>query len=186
MIRNMMRRMIIMGHGIWRDIGSNQINSMMRLRLGAPFGHIRKRSDHPKKYKLQTMLGEMLRNRRIASDDDIVKKVDESIICGFRSIGFSKGQVLREWARCVKIIREDYSDFYIKKFENERTKLYANRFNGCLEYSSFVGYHGVVKRYISKFKPAGINSLTLVPSQRLKNIIYTRKMYLHRQRSLVL
>ena len=56
---------------LWRDIGTNVINTMMKHKLGAPFGHVRSQSDHPDQYKLKTLLGEMLRNRRIASDDGI-------------------------------------------------------------------------------------------------------------------
>ena len=87
---------------IWRNIGNNNFNTMMKVKKGVPFGHVKRGSDHPKKYKLKSMLGEMLRNRRISSDDEIVDKIDWSIAYGFESIGHTRKEVLKEKKQCIR------------------------------------------------------------------------------------
>ena len=64
---------------IWRDF-FKKIHTMMKQDSIAPFGHVKAASNHPKVYKLQSLKGEMLRNRRLASDDVIVRSFDESIL----------------------------------------------------------------------------------------------------------
>ena len=47
----------------WRGLSSRTISTLMKRNYKVPFGHVKKESDHPDKYKLQSLLGEMLRNR---------------------------------------------------------------------------------------------------------------------------
>ena len=66
---------------------------MMKRNYNVPFGHIKKESDHPERFKLKSVLGEMLRNRRLASDAEIVQQVDKCIQEDFVSIGYIERKI---------------------------------------------------------------------------------------------
>ena len=154
---------------------------MMKVKKGVPFGHVKRGSDHPKKYKLKSMLGEMLRNRRISSDDEIVDKIDWSIAYGFESIGYTRKEVLKEKKQCKKNISEKYSEVMVKKNEIVQQKNFYGGYNGSLEYSSVYNYWIIVSKYLDRVKPTGVANLMAVPGRKLKNLLFTRKNYLKRQ-----
>ena len=76
----------------------------MKRNYKVPFGHVKKESDHPDKYKLQSLLGEMLRNRRIASDPEIVEVVDNCIIGDFRIIGYNRVKFTMNTKKTLNLI----------------------------------------------------------------------------------
>ena len=51
----------------WKSLLTGTVSTVMKREGGVPVGHVRKGSSHPEKYKLQSLLGEMLRARRISS-----------------------------------------------------------------------------------------------------------------------
>ena len=71
------------------------------------------------KYKLQSLLGEMLRSRRIASDDEIVKVSDECISLEFQSIGYARQEVEDAMSKAKDKIENGYSGEYVKIDEGE-------------------------------------------------------------------
>ena len=78
----------------WRGLSSRTISTLMKRNYKVPpeegKSHLKKERGHPNIYKLQSLLGEMLRNRRIASDPEIVEVVDNCIIGDFRIIGYNR------------------------------------------------------------------------------------------------
>ena len=78
---------------VWKNLSSGRFSSVMRKNAEVPVGHVRRGSSHPEKYKLQSLLVEMLRGRRIASDEVMVELSDKCIAYEFQSIGYSKWEV---------------------------------------------------------------------------------------------
>ena len=165
---------------LWRDVDGATCRTMLSRKVGAPFGHVRKDSDHPIMYKLQSMLGEMLRNRRLGSDMEIVKVVDDSILEGFMSIGYSRVEVLENMVECKKLICEGYSNMYVK-LDKEVTEREIS-FGGVVEYNGLYNFDYVVKRYLASNDVLKRSVILSVPGRKLKNIVFTRKRYLKRQR----
>ena len=165
---------------LWRDVDGATCRTMLSRKVGAPFGHVRKDSDHPIMYKLQSMLGEMLRNRRLGSDMEIVKVVDDSILEGFMSIGYSRVEVLENMVNCKKLIREGYSNMYVKLDKGVTEREIS--FGGVVEYNGLYNFDYVVKRYLASNDVFKRSVILSVPGRKLKNIVFTRKRYLKRQR----
>ena len=55
---------------IWKNLSTGRISTVMKREGDVP---VRKGSSHPERYKLQSLLGEMLRGRRIASDEGLIE-----------------------------------------------------------------------------------------------------------------
>ena len=105
----------------------------MKRKQNIPIGHVKKGSGHPDKYKLQSLLGEMLRSRRIASDDEIVKVSDECISLEFQSIGYARQEVEDAMSKAKDKIENGYSGEYVKIDEGEvHTK---KQYGGSLVYN---------------------------------------------------
>ena len=164
----------------WKNVSSRSISTMVRKRFSVPFGHVNHNSEHPKIYKMGSLLGEMLRNRRLSSDQDIVKKCDESTALEFQSIGYSRRQVLEAMEEAKENIEKNYSGMYVKiEEENEDNFVY---FGGSLEYNGLYKYHEVVKNFIQDCKPVSSPGLLMVPAKKMKSLAYTKNQYLKRQR----
>ena len=53
---------------VWKNLLHGELSTVMKKDGDVPVGHVRRGSSHPEKYKLQSLLGEMLRGRRLATD----------------------------------------------------------------------------------------------------------------------
>ena len=164
----------------WKNIASKDITTMVKRNATVPFGHVKKNSDHPKMYKMGSLLGEMLRNRRIASDEDIVELCDECTGMEFQSIGYGKKQVMQAMERARSKIDVDYSGEYVK-YENEE-EVSSRFYGGSLEYNGLYKYQEVLTGFIYNCKPCWAPGMLLVPGKKVKNFAYTKNQYLKRQR----
>ena len=123
---------------IWRDF-FKKIHTMMKQDSIAPFRHLKAASNHPKVYKLQSLKGEMLRNRRLASDDVIVRSIDESILEGFVSIGYNRRTVVLKMLQIVNELNENYTDEYVKIMD-DTVDGYRKRYGGGIEFNRIYTY----------------------------------------------
>ena len=127
---------------IWNNISSKTISTMVKRNQTVPFGHVKKKSDHPDIYKMGSLLGEMLRNRRIASDEEIIEKCDECTALEFQSIGYCWREVMRAMQEAKNKIATDYSTMFVKIPDDEEVNF---TYGGSLEYNGLYQYHGVLK-----------------------------------------
>ena len=82
---------------MWKNLLSGTISTVMKMNGEAPVGHVRRGSSHPEKYKLQSLLGEMLRGRRIASDEEMIELSDKCIAHELSPLGTVGGRFLMPW-----------------------------------------------------------------------------------------
>ena len=164
----------------WKNIASKSISTMAKRNFSVPFGHVHSKSDHPKIYKMASLIGEMLRNRRIASDQEIVAKCDKCTALEFQSIGYSKRHVLEAMEEAKEKIEQNYSGSYVKYEDDGKDEFVY--FGGCLEYNGLYKYQDVVRSFISHCKPEWASGLLMVPGKKLKSLAYSKNKYLKRQR----
>ena len=108
----------------WKSLTGDYVSTMMKRNSKVPFGHVKKKSDHPEKYKLKSLLGELLRNRRI------VEVIDACIVEDFISIRYTRRAVEAELETCLEKIETNYSSEFVKKaMDNERNI----QFGGSIE-----------------------------------------------------
>ena len=164
----------------WRGLSSGQVSTMMKRNYNVPFGHIKKESDHPERYKLKSVLGEMLRNRRLASDVEIIENVDKCIQEDFVSIGYYERKVKAKMDEENKKIEENYSNLYVRKDEDDGAKKFS--YGGGIEYNGNYEYNRILSEFIKNCKPDGAPNIMNVPGPKLKAIAYTKRRYLKRQK----
>ena len=164
---------------VWKNLSSGDISTVMRRSAEAPVGHVRRGSSHPEKYKLQSLLGEMLRGRRIASDQGMIELSDKCIGHEFQSIGYSRWEVLDAMEDAKKKFEENYSGQFVKINENGERRYYC--YGGGMIYNKNYRYGEVFLNYIEKIKPAGEPGITFLPDAKIKKLAYTKKRYLERQ-----
>ena len=163
----------------WRGLRTKEVSTMMKRNHKVPFGHIKRRSGHPDRFKLKTLLGEMLRNRRIASDGEIVVKVDECICKDFVSIGYSFTQVNSEMANARQRIQEKYSEFYCRITDDEITRKFM--FCGGIVFNKNYDHPRILSEFLVNCKPEWAPKIAFMPGTKLKNLAYTKRNYLKRQ-----
>ena len=167
----------------WRGLSSKVISTLMKRNYKVPFGHVKKESDHPSKYKLQSLLGEMLRNRRTASDPEIVEAIDNCIISDFKTIGYNRREIDVEYKKSQDKICSKYNTLFVK-YEDE-VRMSKHGYGGSIIYAGSYIYHEVLFDFISRCQSSsgGILDLRIVtvPGNKLKGIAYTKKRYLKRQ-----
>ena len=164
----------------WRNFVEPGINTMMKRNFSVPFGHVKKLSDHPEQFKLKSLLGEMLRGRRISSDEEIIQATDKCIKEDFISIGYSRRRVDEEMEECLRRIDEDYSKQYVKYNETGLSRRF--QYWGGVVYNGNYEYNNMVDKFIKTIKPVWAPQLVKLPGKKIKNIVYTKKRYLKRQR----
>ena len=126
----------------------------MKRRSEAPIGHVRKESTHPEKYKLQSLMGEMLRGRRIASDKELIEANDKCTGYEFQSIGYSRREVKQAMEEAKKKFDEKYSGMFVK-FPNEDGERRCFSYGGGLVHNKNYRYGEVLVNYIENIKPIG-------------------------------
>ena len=153
----------------------------MKRSAEVPVGHVRRGSSHPERYKLQSLLGEMLRGRRIASDQGMIELSDKCIDYEFQSIGYSRREVLDAMEEAKKKFEENYSGQYVKVNESGESRYFC--YGGGMIYNKNYKYGEILLNYVDKIKPAGEPGITLLPDAKIKKLAFTKKRYLERQES---
>ena len=164
----------------WRSLEEVRMSTMVKKNFKVPFGHVKKHSDHPKTYKMQSMLGELLRCRRICSDDEVIKNVDECIKKEFESIGYCKLEVLETYKKAIERIETGYSRMYVKIPEELEDK--KIRYGGSIVYNSNYNYDEILTRFIRSCGPAVKSRIVKVPGNKVKSIAYSKNNYIRRQK----
>ena len=163
----------------WRELSGNEISTMMKRNAKVPFGHVRNGSDHPCRFKLQSLLGEMLRNRRISSDEEVVEVVDQCIVEDLISIGYTRRIVEQEKEKSLRRKETGYGKQFVKNDEEERKR---SGYGGSIVYNGHYQYNRVLEEFLERIRPEEAGMMTLKPGTKLKSIVFTKRRYLKRQK----
>ena len=163
----------------WKNLLSRIMSTTVKRNFSFPFGHVQKDSDHPRMYKLCGLLGEMLRGRRISSDEEIYRKSDECTALEFQSIGYSRREVMEAMKLAGDKIENNYSQMFVKKEDEDRNNFVY--YGGSMVYNGTYKYQEVVENFLKYCKPVWAPKILMVPGQKLKGLAYTKKQYLKRQ-----
>ena len=142
-------------------------------------------SNHPKQYKLGGMIGELLRNRRICSDRKIIAIMDDIVIKKFKSIGYDWHIVESRVGDLKRKIISRYTEHFTR-LDSESQIERRYKYGGAIEFSQVYLFTSTASEFISRFRLQGEPRLLLRPGTKLKNLIYTKRRYLMRQRKLML
>jgi hypothetical protein len=123
---------------VWKNLFSGKVSTVMRRNGEVPVGHVRRGSSHPEKYKLQSLLGEMLRGRRIASDEEMIELSDRCIAHEFQSIGYSRWEVQDAMEEAKNKVEDNYSGHFVKINEDGVKKYFS--YGGGVVYNKNYGY----------------------------------------------
>ena len=165
----------------WKNVFSGTVSTVVKREGGVPVGHVRRGSSHPEKYKLQSLLGEMLRCRRIASDQELIEHSDECIGVEFESIGYSRWEVNDAMVESRRKVEQKYSPTFVKIPEDDGESRKFFRYGGGLVHNKNYRYGEVLMNFVDNIKPDGEPGLVLLPDIKIKNLAYTKKRYLKRQ-----
>ena len=164
---------------VWKNLFSGTVSTAMRKNSEVPVGHIRRGSSHPEKYKLQSLLGEMLRGRRMASDEGLIELSDRCIAYEFQSIGYSRREVESAMDAAKKKFNENYSGHFVRINEDGDRRYFS--YGGGLVHNKNYMYGEVLLNYIEKIKPYGEPGIVLLPDVKIKSLAFTKRRYLERQ-----
>ena len=164
---------------MWKNITSGRFSTVMKREAEVPVGHVKRGSSHPEKYKLQSLLGEMLRGRRIASDLDLIELSDKCIAHEFESIGYSRWEVQNAMEEAKKKVKEKYSSMFVKIPTDDDTRFF--RYGGGIIYNKNYKYGEVFMNYINNIKPQGEPGITFLPDVKIKRLAFTKRRYLAMQ-----
>ena len=164
---------------VWKNLSSGTISTVMKRSADVPVGHVRRGSTHPEKYKLQSLLGEMLRGRRLASDEEMVALSDKCIAYEFQSIGYSRLEVKHAMEEAKKKVENNYSRQFVRINEDGERRYFS--YGGGMIFNKNYQYAEVLLNYIENIKPRGEPGIMLLPDVKINRLAYTKKRYLERQ-----
>ena len=164
---------------VWKNLFTGRMSTVMRRSAEVPVGHVRRGSSHPENYKLQSLLGEMLRGRRIASDEELMELSDRCIAHEFQSIGYSRRELQHAMEEAKKKVEENYSGQFVKINEDGERRYYS--YGGGMVYNKNYRYGEVLMKYIENIKPCGEPGIILLPDVKIKRLAFTKKRYIDRQ-----
>ena len=121
----------------------------------------------------------MLRSRRIASDEEIIRVSDDCISMEFQSIGYSRREVQAAMDEAKDSIENGYSGEFVKIDEGDDHP--RRQYGGSLVYNRNYKYNSVLTRFINNSKPEDAPGISHVPDVKIKAVSFTRKRYLERQ-----
>ena len=165
---------------MWKNLLEASISTVLKKNADVPVGNIRRGSSHPDKYKMQSLLGEMLRGRRITSDEALIELGDKCLAFEFQSIGYSRWEVNDDMEKAKKRVEENDSQMFVKMPPEDDERRYF-KYGGGIKYNKNYGYAEVVLNYIDRIKPAEEPGIILLPDVKMKRLAFTKKRYLERQ-----
>ena len=166
---------------MWKNMFTETVSTVMKKNADAPVGHVRRGSSHPEKYKLQSLLGEMLRGRRIASDDEMIEISDKCIAQEFQSIGYSRWEVLDAMEKAKTRVKDKFSRQFVKIPEDDGDERRYFKYGGGIIFNKNYSYGEVFMNYIDNIKPHDEPGIIFLPDMKVKRLAFTKKRYLARQ-----
>ena len=166
---------------MWKNLLDGSVSTVMKKNADAPVGHVRRGSSHPEKYKLQSLLGEMLRGRRIASDEELIELSDKCIAKEFESIGYNRREVNDAMEKAKQRVEEKFSRQFVKITEDDFDEKKYFKYGGGIIYNKNYSYGEVFMNYIRNIKPSDEPGVIFLPDVKVKRLAFTRKRYLERQ-----
>ena len=121
----------------------------------------------------------MLRGRRIASDEEMIRLSDKCIAFEFQSIGYSRREVENAMEEAKTKFEAKYSGMFVKINDDIDRRYFS--YGGGLVYNKNYRYGEIVMNFIENTKPEGEPGIILLPDIKIKNLAYTKKRYLARQ-----
>ena len=100
----------------------------------------------------------------------------------FVSIGYTHGKVDETMLKYIKKIMVNYTDSFTKNNSDEGPESRKVVYGGSIVHSRANMVSNWVCEMISDLRNRGEPSLNMVPGRKLKNVIYTKRRYLRRQR----
>ena len=163
---------------MWKNLLDGSVSTVLKRNGDVPVGNIRRGSSHPEMYKLQSLLGEMLRGRRIASDEELFQLSDKCLAFEFQSIGYSRREVDDAMEKAKKRFDEKYSQMFVKIPDDDGDERRYFKYGGGIVYNKNYRYAEVVLNYIDKIKPEDEPGIRLLTDVKVKRLAYTKKRYL--------
>ena len=153
---------------IWYNVECGEMSTSVQHKQNAPLGHVKAMSNHPKHYKLEGMIGELLRNRRICSDRKIIAIMDDVVIKKFKFIGYDWHIVESRFGDLKRKIIARYTE-HCTRLDLESQIERLNKYGGAVEFSQVYLFASTATGFISRMRLEGEPKLLLRPGTKLKN-----------------
>ena len=81
-------------------------------------------------------------------------------------------------------LNENYTDEYVKIMD-DTVDGYRKRYGGGIEFNRIYTYVQIICEFIERVKPVGEPKISLLPGKKVKNILFTKKRYLQKQKEYI-
>ena len=164
-----------------RKLATGEFVTLVRKELSSPPSYVPYSSAVPMKYKLSAMKSEMIRYRRVCSEEKFVKFFEQLLTNELVALGYT--YIHKEMDKFRKEIKEKY-DSNAKKLSDVDSDLEGMVFGSTSKVEYVAHTHTMAKNILFKALE-GSNSIKLpmqVPSTKLKEILHTRRSYLEKMK----
>ena len=161
----------------------NKLETMLRRNFSAPVNVVPSTSNCPVTNKYCIILSELLRYRRICSDDKKVKLNEDLLIGELIKAGYGKNYLRNQFNKATNHILNNYDgETFVKKMTGENFE--DQLFCGKITFDKFSGSHKVVKTLLCGFKSLKFKPV-LVPGYKTKTYLISRRKHLKRLREFI-
>ena len=164
---------------MWRRIRDDEIETTIKKNFIKPVSYIPQKSCVPDHYKLASVFGEYLRFSRICSTEKLLQLNLDCLVQELCSVGYTKQKVLTKLRECKARIADCYDEDYKKKQKRVMSKRLV--YGANMPYNQKYPVHEIVMKYIGERRPQDVSNISLVPSDKIMKLAYTKRQYLEKQ-----
>ena len=164
----------------YRELKQGEIATFVRRNFTVPPLFTPKLSSVPEGYKWSALKCELLRHRRICSDEKFIEVNDGCLVEEYHKLGYDRDEVLKIKRRSLAEYGRRYDEKYKLKTERKIPDTVL-----CGTKTVYEGFHNthVILKELIKSGSVGVPKLPLmVPGTKLKSYLFTKRRYLAKQR----
>ena len=156
-------------------------NVFVKRKMDNPISIIHKKSEVPIKMKSSVVKSELLRYRRLCSDDKIVRLNEQCLSRELKKVGYSEKGVQNMIRDAQKNIKENFDKIFEKRTKDSNKKrkiVYGSK----VTFEGLIRSHSIVIEIIRASLVEQVMGPSVIPAMKLKGILITRKKYLQKMR----
>ena len=167
----------------YRKLSDGKIVTFIRRNFNVPPLFVPKLSGVPEQIKWSAFKSELLRHRRICSEETFIEVNDKCLEQEYEKLGYKKTDIKR-------IKKNELSKYKSKYDENYRTRVEKEIPSSVLcgaktVFDGFHKTHEVLKELIKTSNQSQLKLPITVPGGKLKGYLFTKRSYLRKQKEFI-
>ena len=163
----------------YTGFSQDKMTTLVRRNYSAPINLVPSNSNCPASNKYSIILSEMIRYRRLCSNQHFVSVNEKQLFTELIKAGYKMADLKKQFEKSREHIKINYTEDTIEK-RNQKED-FDDNFCGKIIFDQYSGSHKLLKTLLSGTEKCRIKPV-LVPSFKIKTYLISRRKHLKRLR----